>query len=328
MLPSRKITPKPATTVVEETALGQEPSVGSSIDYARADHTHGTPSNLGRVYYLVYSENSDIGGYKTASLEEPTGTETSLSQANTGTGDTLVASFATAAGDTGITLLPMGQAFRHFHVGTGAANQVGRLKVELYKRTHPGGVETLLRSGYSQNFNDAQGQELEWGQFFETGHALDPTDRVVFKLYTARVSGPATCDVKVYFEGTTRISYITTSILSSGAGSTVSPGNTVVEEIDFGQTSDPGVSAEYSRADHTHGTPENPVPDHEAALDPHPQYVIDNVSAASRLIGRGSGAGAGAQQEIILGSGLSMSGTTLNATGGGGAANGYFPAGW
>lgn len=49
MLPSRKITPRPATTVVEETELGQESSVGSSIDYARADHTHGTPSinNLG-----------------------------------------------------------------------------------------------------------------------------------------------------------------------------------------------------------------------------------------------------------------------------------------
>jgi hypothetical protein len=43
---------------------------------------------------------------------------------------------------------------------------------------------------------------------------------------------------------------------------------------------------------------------------------MQNVSAADRLLGRGNGGGSGDTQEIALGTNLSMSGTTLNASGG------------
>ncbi len=35
----------PASSVVSETSYSQSPAVGTSTDYARADHTHGTPAS-------------------------------------------------------------------------------------------------------------------------------------------------------------------------------------------------------------------------------------------------------------------------------------------
>jgi Repeat of unknown function (DUF5907) len=47
---------------------------------------------------------------------------------------------------------------------------------------------------------------------------------------------------------------------------------------------------------------------------------MQDVSAISKLLGRGSAAGVGDVEEITLGTNLSMSGTTLNASGGGGSS--------
>jgi hypothetical protein len=64
------------------------------------------------------------------------------------------------------------------------------------------------------------------------------------------------------------------------------------------------------------GDPSTLTPHHETH-EPGGTDVLE-LTADSRLFGRGAGAGAGPLQEIALGTNLSMSGTTLNASGGGG----------
>lgn len=61
-----------ATTIVEEKTFGQNSSVGTSGNYAREDHTHGTPLNpvisktssdqtINRALDTVY-QNTDVSG--------------------------------------------------------------------------------------------------------------------------------------------------------------------------------------------------------------------------------------------------------------------------
>lgn len=62
----------------------------------------------------------------------------------------------------------------------------------------------------------------------------------------------------------------------------------------------------------------NAVTNTKIANDAVTYAKIQNVSAASRLLGRGSASGAGDVEEITIGSGLSLTGTTLSTSGGGG----------
>jgi hypothetical protein len=50
--------------------------------------------------------------------------------------------------------------------------------------------------------------------------------------------------------------------IAVGGGESGTPSSTVVSETTFNQTASAGVALAYSRGDHTHGTPADPVPAH------------------------------------------------------------------
>lgn len=72
----------------------------------------------------------------------------------------------------------------------------------------------------------------------------------------------------------------------------MTPSDLVISATTFGQSPDKGSSLRYAREDHTHGTPENPLPAHLAALDPHNMYLradgtralTGNLSAGTKRI--------------------------------------------
>lgn len=94
----------------------------------------------------------------------------------------------------------------------------------------------------------------------------------------------------------------------------------ITADVIFGTTGDTACVGNDSRLSDAR----TPTAHNHSATDITGNLPLANIaqaSAASRLLGRGSAAGAGDFQEITLGSGLSMSGTALSATGSAGMAS-------
>lgn len=70
-------------------------------------------------------------------------------------------------------------------------------------------------------------------------------------------------------------------VLAVPPGGSGTPGSSVVSETSFGQSSGVGTSTDYARADHTHGTPTDPIVAHVAAADPHTQYQKESEKGAA-----------------------------------------------
>ena len=173
--------------------------------------------NAGRIYYLWAGVTADVAGYKTASTSPSPNAITSITTTVTGTSDVFVASFITDVGEPGVNSLPTGIAERLIHAyQTDNVNCIAKLNFELWKRDLAG-TETLLRSGYSEDFSNQTKAELRWSVAYATAFSLLTTDRLVFKIYAARVSGSTSFDVITSYEGAD-VSYVKTTISAGAVG--------------------------------------------------------------------------------------------------------------
>lgn len=172
----------------------------------------GFSGNGGRIFYLSPSISSGIAGYKLAGVYPSAAAEQTIVTNNTGTGDTLIGSFCTPLLQPDIHSLPAGLAYRNIWCKTDGASAVARMKMELYQRTALG-IETLLRSSYSMNFFGTDEQMIHWIYADAFDHTLALLDRIVFKLYVARVSGGSgSVLTTIFFEGVDRASHIVTTV--------------------------------------------------------------------------------------------------------------------
>ena len=174
--------------------------------------------NAGRIYYLWAGVTADgFTGYKTASVSPSPNAETIITTAVSGTSDIFIASFITDVGEPGVSSLPTGIAERLIHVyQDGNENCIAKLNFQLWKRGLTG-AETLLRNGYSDNFSNQTKTELRWTVAYATAFSFLTTDRLVFKVYATRVSGPTNFNVITSYEGAD-VSYVKTTISAGSVG--------------------------------------------------------------------------------------------------------------
>ncbi len=139
----------------------------------------------GSIFYLD-DTNSDIGGYETLNTVYDGAAQADYTAAAAADGDP-IEEFASVIGEPGTSFLLEGQYTTHIHASKTGGTMNCAIYFEMWKRTQPGGVETLLgTSHYTPFFEDADNALNTYLHLPDT--ALNATDRIVIKFKVA-VSG-------------------------------------------------------------------------------------------------------------------------------------------
>ena len=177
-----------------------------------------TGGNSGVIFWFDPTDASDIAGYKKALKNPSANAEATNVQVCAGVGDNLLYKFVTEPGVPGVYTIPPGAAFRHIHGAVTTAGGFARYLVETYYCNADGTGETLVGSSYSDPTTDTAIDEVNWDLYKLTTVNILPTQRLVWKLYVARVSGPANVSVTTYFEGLVHPSYVESTISGGATG--------------------------------------------------------------------------------------------------------------
>ena len=177
--------------------------------------------NAGRNFYFIYSQASDINGYKKA-LEQPGtgGISTATVGLNTNGVPVLVANFITEPNSPGALTYPVGTNIPVIHTTLAAGNNgIVQYNLIIEKCAADGSGITTISSSLSEEFGSTTLTEYSWSVITQNAVALNLTDRLIFQLYAKRISsqGNQPLTVKVNFENDTS-SYVRTTISAGAVG--------------------------------------------------------------------------------------------------------------
>jgi hypothetical protein len=169
------------------------------------------------IYYFNESQSSPISGYKVLSIEPSGAAEQTVVATTSGTTPVLVSDFI--SDEIGQPLIPFGTQRFHIHfLKSNAGNSIEAF-AELQLADSTG---TLIGSTLTTNMvligyiNASTPVETLFDVVFPS-IVIDPTDRMVVRLYVKEKSGGSSHNVTFYTEGTSNYSYVVTS-LSAPAG--------------------------------------------------------------------------------------------------------------
>ena len=149
-----------------------------------------------------------------------TNPETTLvSNPLSGTTPVFITSFITEAGVPNVESLPIGINLRQFFAVTGAANEVAAIILETWTCDADGSNQILHRSTTSPNISNVL-MAITQTTVQPVAVAMTPTQRLIYKMYGARVSGPSSFTITVYFNGSTHVSLIQSTLSTLVQGDT------------------------------------------------------------------------------------------------------------
>jgi hypothetical protein len=174
----------------------------------------GQTTAFGAPYFLDGA--SDVGGFEAMNRELPTGVEDDETANCIGAGGNtwgtpvLIDKYISPLYDPGVAIISAGTWEFHFYAYASAG--ACRLVFEVYSRTS-GGTETLLFIHYGTELTDTAALYEE--AFYDTDHhAVDPTDRIVLKVY-GQTSSNTTKTVHIIHSGTTQASHMLSPVAVS-----------------------------------------------------------------------------------------------------------------
>lgn len=178
----------------------------------------------------IITPTDTVNSFSVASRYPSSAAENTLTFACTGTTNNVVARFITPVGDTGASASPPGVVMRSFWANVDAGSAILDLRTRVL---HPDGTFTVIGAKASQAFSNTTPAQIVWTAYSQNGAQSvfipQPTDRIYFELIAARVSGPTTVNVTIYFEGTSRYGIASTNVAQNTA-----PSVYTVNVADFG----------------------------------------------------------------------------------------------